>query len=60
MKSNFWLYQFQKCLFHKLFEDLLCGQHWIIGETKEIENRSINHGSHAQGNNQIPLLVKEQ
>ena len=39
---------FKKCLFHKLFEDLLCGQHWIVGETKEIGNRSTNHGSHTQ------------
>lgn len=38
---------FKKCLFHKLFEDLLRGQHWILGETKEIGNRPTNHGSHA-------------
>lgn len=43
---------FKKRLFHKLFEDLLCGQHWIVGETKEIENRSMNRGSHAQSGKQ--------
>ena len=47
---------FKKCLFHRLFEDLLCGQHWIVGETKEIGNRSTNHGSHTQSAAAAKLL----